>query len=264
MKVGALEIIPLYDGAGREPARESLTKPGVEDPWACHGHELDDAGNLLLTVGGFLLRTGGRTVLIDAGVGTIDNAKYRGGLFLDSLRKAGVEPGDVSDVLFTHLHFDHVGWATQKGRIVFPNATYRVHSADWAHFLDGPGAEPGAVRKLGPLAERWSLFTDDTTLAPGLDTRHTPGHTPGSTVFVVSSEGKRALLLGDVVHSVVELTEPDWEAVFDVDPVAAKAVRARLTEELTDSPDAVVGAHFPGLRFGRLVTVSGQRQFTVI
>lgn len=264
MRVGALEVVPLYDGDGREPARESLTKPGVADPWACHPEHLDEHGNLKLTVGGFLLRTGDRVVVIDAGVGTINNEKYQGGQFLESLRANGVTPEDVTDVVFTHLHFDHVGWATKKGEVVFPNATYRVHQDDWSHFLDGPAAEAGAVRKLSPLADRWETFGADTTLAPGLDTRHTPGHTPGSTIYVVSSEGERALLLGDVVHSIVELTEPDWEAVFDVDGPRAKAARERLIEELTDAPDAIAGAHFPGLSFGRLVTVGGERAFTLI
>ncbi|MET7542236.1 MBL fold metallo-hydrolase [Streptomyces sp. NPDC005507] len=261
MKVGSLEILPLLDGHGREPAGSSLTRPGVDDPWACHQDLVDAEGDLALTVGGFLLRTGGRTIVLDAGVGTIDNGRYKGGQFPESLRAAGVAPEDVTDVVFTHLHFDHVGWATQKGSVFFPNATYRVHEADWRHFLDGETAESGAVRKLSPLADRWELFTDDTTLAPGLDTRHTPGHTPGTTVFVVSDAGERALLLGDVAHSVVELTAPDWEAVFDVDPRAAQAARNALADELVDGPHALVGGHFPELHFGRLVSTTGQRRF---
>lgn len=263
MKVGTLEVVPIIDGYGHEPAREVLTRPDA-DGWACHQHLLDDAGNLPLTLGGFLLRTGTRVILIDAGVGTVDNGKYRGGQFMQSLRTHGVEPTDVTDVVFTHLHFDHVGWATQKGQVVFPNATHRVHAADWHHFVDGPHAEPGAVRKLSPLAERLEPFTTDTTLAPGLDTRHAPGHTPGSTVFVVSSEGERALLLGDVVHSVVELTEPDWEAVFDVDPKAAQSVRAALTEELATGGTPAAAAHFPDMRFGRLLKTAGTHTWTFI
>lgn len=264
MKIGALTIEPVYDGYGQEPAREVLTQPGVSDPWACHDHVLDADGNLRLTLGGFLLCTGDRTVLIDAGVGTINNDKYHGGQFLQNLRELGVAPEDVTDVVFTHLHFDHVGWATKKGEVVFPNATYRVHSADWAHFVDNPDAEPGAVRKLSPLAEQLETFTEDTTIAPGLDTWHVPGHTPGSTIFVASSEGERALLLGDVAHSTVELTDPTWEAVFDLDRAAARKVREQLIDELTDYPDVVAGAHFPGLRFGRLITVGGDRRFHFI
>lgn len=265
MKVGTLEILPVFDGYGHEVAREVLTRPGEHgDGWRCHEHLLDGAGNLELTLGGFLLRTGERTVLVDAGVGTIDNGKYRGGRFLDSLRAQAVAPEDVTDVVFTHLHFDHVGWATRKGQVVFPHATYRVHAADWAHFVDAADAEPGAVRKLSPLADRLETFSEDTTLAPGLDTRHAPGHTPGSTIFVVSSEGERALLIGDVAHSVVELTEPEWEAVFDVDPAAAQAVRSALVDEVTDTDDLVAAAHFPELRLGRLITVPGGRRWTSV
>lgn len=263
MRIGALEVLPVFDGYGHEAAREVLAKPGAAgDPWACHADQLDGDGNLEFTLGGFLLRTGDRTVLVDAGAGMIRTARYQGGRLLDSLRSLGVAPADVTDVVFTHLHFDHVGWATRKGEIVFPNATYRVHQADWDHFVDAPDAHPGAVRKLGPVAGRLAPFTSDTTLAPGLDTRHTPGHTPGSTVFVISSEGERALLIGDVAHSIVELTEPGWEAVFDVDPAAAKAARAALAGELTGSGDLIAAAHFPGLRFGRLITVNGQRRWT--
>jgi glyoxylase-like metal-dependent hydrolase (beta-lactamase superfamily II) len=264
VRIGALTIEPVHDGYAREPGREVLTRPDVADAWACHEHLLDEHGDLELTLGGFLLRTGDRVVLIDAGVGTIDNDKYHGGGFIESLRGHGVAPEDVTDVVFTHLHFDHVGWATKKGEVVFPNATYRVHTADWAHFVDSPDAEPGAVRKLSPLANQLEPFTIDTTIAPGLDTRHVPGHTPGSTIFVVSSEGERALLLGDVAHSTVELTDPAWEAIFDVDRAAARAVRAGLIDELTDGPDTVAAAHFPGLRFGRVVTVAGERRFEFI
>jgi glyoxylase-like metal-dependent hydrolase (beta-lactamase superfamily II) len=261
VKVGAIEIHPVHDGTGREQAAEVLTRPGVPDAWSCHADLLDEHGTLHLDLGGFLVRTGDRVVLVDAGVGTIDNGKYSGGGFLDSLRALGVAPGDVTDVVFTHLHFDHVGWATKKGEIVFPNATYRVHAADWAQFVEAADAEPGAVRKLSPLAGRLETFTADGALAPGLSARHTPGHTPGSTVYVVADGGERALLLGDVVHSVVELGERDWEAVFDVDPVAARAVRNTIADEVADSADLVVGAHFPGLRFGRVVTASGRRAF---
>lgn len=264
MKVGAIEVLPVLDGVGRERAEEVLTRPGVPDAWACHAELLDEHGALHLDLGGFLVRTGSRVVLVDAGVGTIDSGRYAGGRFLESLRDLGVQPADVTDVVFTHLHFDHVGWATKKGEIVFPHATYRVHAADWAHFVDAPDAEPGAVRKLSPLVQRLETFETDGALAPGLSARHTPGHTPGSTVYVVADGAERALLLGDVVHSVVELHERDWEAVFDVDPVAARAVRNAIADEVADSADLVVGAHFPGLRFGRVVTVSGNRTFQQI
>ena len=268
MRIGSIEILPVRDGLGRETATEVLTRPGMtpSEAWSCHTDQLDGDGGLHLPLGGFLVRTGERVVLVDVGVGAIDNDRYRGGGFPDALRALGVEAGEVTDVVFTHLHFDHVGWATRKGEVVFPRATYRVHADDWAHFVDAPDADPGAVRKLSPLADRLETFTDDHAVAPGLSTRHTPGHTPGSTVYVVSDPGagRRALLLGDAVHSVVELAERDWEAVWDVDPAAASAARNVLADEVADTDDLVVGAHFPGLAFGRVVTTSGARRFVSV
>ena len=112
MKVGEIEVLPVFDGFGYEVARDVLLRPGETDPWAGHEARLDPHGRLEFTLGGFLVRTGDRIVLVDAGAGTIDTGQYRGGQFLASLREHGVEPAEVTDVILTHLHFDHVGWAT--------------------------------------------------------------------------------------------------------------------------------------------------------
>jgi glyoxylase-like metal-dependent hydrolase (beta-lactamase superfamily II) len=263
MKIGAIEIQPVHDGNGHEVARETLTRSGeTGDAWSCHEDLLDGEGRFELTLGGFLLRTGDRTILIDTGVGALDNGSYKGGRFLASLRELGSAPEDVTDVLFTHLHFDHVGWATLKGEIVFPNATYRVHAADWAHFVDSPDAMPGAVRKLAPLRERLEPFDSDTAIAPGLDARHSPGHTPGSTVYIASGDGERALFLGDTVHSIAQISDPDLRWIHDVDPEAAEAVRRRLIDDSADTRDVIATPHFPGMRFGRIITMAGTRTWT--
>ena len=83
--------------------------------------------------------------------------------------------------------------------------------------------------------------------------RPAPGHTPGSTIYVLSSGTQRALLLGDVAHSPVELIEPGWEFAFDVDRAAARAVRDQVTAELLDGQDLAAAAHFGEPYFGRLV-----------
>jgi glyoxylase-like metal-dependent hydrolase (beta-lactamase superfamily II) len=265
VQVGNLVIEPVHDGVARERATTLLRYTGpADDPWAPHRRFLDDDGVLELALGGFLVRTGDRVVLIDAGVGHIDNPKYEAGALLQSLAGLGVEPGGVTDVVFTHLHFDHVGWATRRGEVVFPRATYRCHAADWDHFVAGPSPEAGSVRKLSPLAERLELFDTDATLAPGIDVRHAPGHTPGSVVVVVSSGEDRAVLLGDVVHCPVEMMEDEWQMVFDVDPSLAARTREALARELEGTDVPVAAAHFPGLRFGRLLPGKGRRGWTFL
>ncbi len=262
MKVGGLEIVPLLDGSARLPADQLLRFTGPrDDPWGPHQGILEPDGSLALTMGGFLVRTAGRVVLIDTGVGRIDNGVYRGGEFLSALTGAGVAPTEVTDVVLTHLHFDHVGWATQQGEVVFEHATYRCHAADWDHFVAGPDPEAGSVRKLSPIAGRLEPFTGDTAVAPGVNVRHAPGHTPGSAVVVISDGEARAVLLGDAVHCPVELLEDDWEAVMDVDPALAARTRLSLARELEGTDVPVAAAHFPGLRFGRLLPGTGRRHW---
>ena len=251
MRIGEIEVLPVFDGLGYEVARDVLLRP-------------DDAGTDRgpRTRRGSTRRPGVHPrrsgphrrpgIVVDAGP-AIDTGQYRGGQFLASLREHGVAPDDVTDVIFTHLHFDHVGWATAKGEVVFRHATYRVHEADWAYFVDSPGALPGAVRKLSPVKPQLETFSSECTLAPGVDARPAPGHTPGSTIYVLSSGSQRALLLGDVAHSPVELIEPGWEFAFDVDRAAARAVRDQVTAELLDGQDLAAAAHFPEPYFGRLV-----------
>jgi len=260
--VGDLSIMPLFDGTMVQDAREILLRPEFDgDPWDAHADLLDEHGQLELIMGAYLIPAGDRVVLIDAGIGTIANDTMSGGALVESLAATGHTPADVTDVVLTHLHFDHVGWTTRKGEVVFTDATYRCHAADWAHFVQGDDADPGSVRKLSPLTDRLELFDTDHTLAPGIDIRHAPGHTPGSVVVVVSSGDERAMLLGDIAHCPAELAEDDWEAVFDVDRDLARRTREALARELEGTTTLVGAAHFPGLQFGRLLTGSGQRSW---
>ncbi|QRY44845.1 MBL fold metallo-hydrolase [Mycolicibacterium boenickei] len=264
MKIGELRILPVHDGIGVEVAAEILSRPDVADAWACHPDEVGSDGTLELPLGGFCITTGDQVVLVDAGVGAYDDGKYVGGGLLDSLHDRGIVPDDVTDVVFTHLHFDHVGWASHRGEIVFPRATFRVHRADWEYFVTGPDATDAAIEKLTPIESQLELFDTDFTVAPGIDAIHTPGHTPGSVMYVVSSRGERALLLGDIAHSVVQFSERDWQVIWDLDPSAASAARNRIADEAADTGDFLVAAHFPGMRFGRVIKTGGQRRFVAV
>lgn len=260
MKIGHHRIEPVHDGVASLEARKYLTYTGpADDPWAPHTQFLTPDGRLEAALGGFLIAAGDRRVLVDTGVGRFEDDTFRGGALLESLAGLGMAPEEITDVVLTHLHFDHVGWTTSKGEIVFPRATYRCHEADWAHFVAGPNPDAGSVRKLSPLAERLEPFAADGTLLPGIDVRHAPGHTPGSAIVIVSSGDQRAVLLGDVVHCPIELLEDDWQMIYDVDRDLAARTREALARELEGTDIPVAAAHFPGLRFGRLLPGEGRR-----
>jgi glyoxylase-like metal-dependent hydrolase (beta-lactamase superfamily II) len=263
VRVGDLDVVPVLDGGIVLPTSEPFLGMPAE-AWLPHRQFLDADGNVEMALGGFLVRSGDRVVLVDAGLGPrtgpFGSGTARGGALLTSLAEHDVQPEDVTDVVFTHLHFDHVGWATQQGRVVFSNATYRCDERDWAHFV---GPDEGATRKLSPLTDRMAFWDRSGPLLPGIDVLLAPGHTPGSGIIVLSSGADRAMLLGDVVHCAVELLDDEWAGMGDVDPALARRTRVALARELEGQDVPVAAAHFPGLQFGRLLLGEGQRRWVV-
>jgi glyoxylase-like metal-dependent hydrolase (beta-lactamase superfamily II) len=258
MLIGDVEVLPVHDGTAYFPPGEAFAGTTAEQ-WAPHRELLTDDGLLPLELGGFLVRHRGRVAVVDAGVGSI-KGPFAGGAFLKSLAAHGVTPSEVTDVVFTHLHFDHVGWATRKGEVVFPNATYRCDRRDWTHFV---GPDPGATKKLSPVESRLETWDASGPLLPGIDVLAAPGHTPGSTVVVLSSGADRALVLGDVAHCPVQLVDDEWAILGDVDPALARRTRTALAREIEDTGVPVAGVHFPGMSFGRLLSGRGGRRWVV-
>jgi glyoxylase-like metal-dependent hydrolase (beta-lactamase superfamily II) len=262
MRLHGMEVVPLIDGEIRVSVEDVVGKGSDRADWdeVLPGHVADD-GMMTVPLGGFLVRgIGDRIVLIDAGVGPITRERFTGGRLLERLAEEGVKPSDVTDVIFTHLHFDHVGWASQQGRVVFDRAAYRCDERDWHHFVDH---DPGATRKLLPLATHLETFDGSGTILPGIDLQAAPGHTPGSTVIVLSSGTDRVVLLGDAVHCPIELVDDEWGTIGDVDPALAKRTKAALAQELEGSTAHVSAAHFPEMQFGRLLQAQAKRQWVV-
>lgn len=263
------------------------------------------------TLGAFLVRTSDRVVLVDAGGGqafadgyappvinaddptdpiasafrsrgatddivrelaaSFQRTQVEQGALPASLDALGVRADDITDLVFTHLHFDHIGWASAAGTAYFPNATIRCAAADLEYFLAGPdeeqfvsliyGAIPAAER-LAPVLDRIDTWESDCTLVPGIDVRLAPGHTPGSSVIVVSDGNERAMLLGDIVHCPLELMDDDFNLLVDHDQELANKVREAYARELEGSDVPAAAAHFPGLQFGRLLSSEGTRRWT--
>jgi glyoxylase-like metal-dependent hydrolase (beta-lactamase superfamily II) len=144
---------------------------------------------------------------------------------------------DITDVILTHLHADHLCGTMQNGQPTFPNATYRCHIKDWAFFATAQspvsfakGRPPGD--RLANMIGRLEPWDGEAEILPGIHALPTPGHTPGSTVIVLHSGPERAFMLGDVAHCVVELLEPEWDGLADFDTELAKRTREALAREL--------------------------------
>lgn len=278
MTIGDLEVRPVFDGLAREDPTalyrvshgESTARGFAAEDWLPHRDLLNASGLIEHAYGGFLVRSGDRLVLIDAGVGPGQIGPYgpanrviRGGALLYSLALLGVALRDITDVILTHLHPDHYGWATAEAGTLFANATIRCHALDWDHFVTNARTTSAYTDSLQPLAARLETFDRDGPIVPGIDAQLAPGHTPGSTIIVLNSGGQRALLLGDAVHCPVELVDVEWASLGDFDPVVARRTREQLARELEQSNTPAAGAHFTGMRFGRLLPGSDRRTWVV-
>ena len=260
MRVGDLEILPVLDGVARFPISDPfLGMP--EEAWRPHRQFLTSDDELELALGGFVLRDGDRVILIDTGVGRVDSGPFKGGAFLANLGALGVEPADVTDVIFTHLHFDHVGWATQQGTVVFPNATYRCDERDWGHFV---GPDPGATRKLSPLADRMEMWDAS---AAGAARASTPWWRRGTRRAARSSWSRRApsgpccsATSCTARSSCSTRSGPAWATSIPNWP-SGPATPWRASWRAATCRSAA--AHFPGLQFGKLLVANGKRQWVI-
>lgn len=248
MKIGDVELLPLNDGTIRLPPAFYV---GLD--WSTHADLLSPDGFIEIPIGCFLLRSGDRVVLLDAGMGTRTTEWGTGGELPAALAHHGVSPDDIDTVVCTHLHIDHIGWLP-----LFAEATVRFGRGDLDHFA----GDENVAAILGAVAGRVDLIDgDDVALAPGLTARHTPGHTPGHYGLVVSSGAERAVLLGDAVECPLQLEETDFYAFSDVDPALAARTREAVWRELEGTDTLMTAAHFPGLEFGRVLRGEGKRYF---
>lgn len=260
MRVGDIEIVALSDGECRLTPQWYV---GFDNER--HAAMLSENGTIDIPIGCYLVRTGDRTLLLDAGLGPKSAGWADGGALPDQLAGAGVTPADIDTVVCTHLHVDHTGWLVHEGEPFFPNATVWFGAADWQHFVEEPDAfhvETAEAMKLLRDRDRLEGVDGDMVpIAPGVTARHTPGHTLGSYSLVLSSGDDRAVLLGDAVECPLQVEEPDFHIISDVDPDLAKRTRELLWRELEGSDTLVGAAHFPGLQFGRILAGHGRRWF---
>lgn len=269
--VGDIRITYLPDGETRL-VPTAFFPASTEEGWKLHPEWLDEKGQFLASIGGFLIETGDRKVLVDTGFGPRHTefpgfGPFDGGRLLESLAQTGVEPVQVDTVVYTHLHLDHVNASVRREgdswTLAFPNAHCLVRESEWRHW-SGKNDPAGIYQETEEaVRDRVDLFDSDRTVAPGVSVLSTPGHTPGHNSVVVSSGTERAIILGDVVHCPVQLEEEEWACVFDVDGALARSTRDRLLAELEGSETVVGGGHFSDFAFGRIMRGEGKRQWVV-
>lgn len=253
-KIGDFEITTILDGL--RPGDGPHPTFGADQPAEAVA-ELMKANFLPPDkfVNGFtpaLINTGSELILFDTGFG--DSGRENGlGQLASNMKAAGYTPDQVSIVVITHMHGDHINGLTEGEGAAFPNARYVMGQAEFDFWTDparmGTQAENGAKlvsAKVKPLAEKTTFIADGAELVPGITSIAAFGHTPGHMIFRIESGGKQLILTADTAnHYVASLQRPDWEVVFDIDRAAGAATRRKVFDMIAADQLPFIGYHMP-------------------
>ncbi|MGX9353936.1 MBL fold metallo-hydrolase [Roseobacteraceae bacterium S113] len=218
-----------------------------------------------------LYRDGTHTVLFDVGSGP--DFMPSAGAIVDSLDAMGLAPEDISHVVFTHAHPDHIwGLLDEFDDPLFYDATYMMGRAEWDYWWDPETVHSigearaafavGAKRRMEAIEDAVMLFEDGEEILPGISAVATPGHTPGHMAFEVRKGADAALIVGDAIgNHHVAFRKPGWESGSDQDAALAARTRKMLLDRLSAEQMALIGFHLPGGGMGRVETDGDSYRF---
>ncbi len=260
MMLGQFEITALFDGSVALNAN-LLKNISDSEVRSLLGRAFVSYPGMPTSVTAFLINTGSKLVLVDAGAAGSMGPTL--GHLPENLKAAGYNAAQIDAVLLTHMHRDHMGGLIDAaGKPVFPNAVVYVAKAESDFWLSVAIAENAPVKHQSyfkivrgladPLIAygKMKTFEGSELPIPGITAIAIPGHTPGHTAFEVCSGGQTLLIIGDTVHSMaVQLPKPETAIEFDTDQKQAIASRLALFKKMADSKVLVGGMHipFPGI-----------------
>lgn len=232
--LGDFEITVLNDGTIDLPVDKLLKQPPAKTNAALA--RSFEKSPLETSINAFLINTGSKLVLIDAGAASLFGPTA--GKMLANFKASGYKPEQVDEIYISHMHGDHVGGLVANEQRVFTNAVVRAGKLDADFYLNqsnldkATGEEKegfqGAMMSLNPYvkAGKFQPIVANSELVPGIKSYFNGGHTPGHITYVVESKGQKLALLGDLLHvQAVQFETPGVGVTFDTDSKIAIAER---------------------------------------
>ncbi len=240
----------FFDGLPEDELQPILREHGVS------GEQLQPPCNVTL------LQDDERTILFDVGAGP--GFMPSAGALLDSLDAVGVAAEDVTHVVFTHAHPDHLwGVLDDFDDPVFPEAAYMIGQVEWDYWRDPETVDTigearasfavGAARRLEAIEDQVTLITAGAEILPGIAAVATHGHTPGHLSFEIRTGTEAVLVGGDAIgNHHVAFARPDWSSGADQDQALGARTRTKLLDKLAHEQMTLIGFHLPGGGIGRV------------
>jgi glyoxylase-like metal-dependent hydrolase (beta-lactamase superfamily II) len=263
LRFGDVALTYVVDGVVR--LRASAFFPDVPaEQWQPWPELFDGPDVMVMSAGGLLVERGERALLIDAGLGRavpeLPFGSADGGSMLQVLESLGRQPDDIDVVAFTHLHFDHAGWAFTdrpdgSQRKTFPRARYVVSGQE----LEPQSSDAMSERFIQPMAEVAIRISGGEEVFPGVRALASPGHTPGHMAYLIDAGiAGRVIVVGDAFHTPAQIAHPEWSSVADYDVAQATAARRAILTELTRAKTVAFVPHFGDQPFGRVTTADAR------
>lgn len=269
LQVGTFHCVVLSDGQMTppwEPPWNEFFRPETGVPTDQLNTALRDEGRnregLALGYNCLCVETPTETILIDTGLGK----EFGGygpyitpmvGKLGDALSLAGIHKNQITNIVFTHLHQDHLRGCVWSGALTFPQATYIVTTAEcafWERDEERPHlTDHEAIAKvaLSTIGNRLKQVEPETEVLNGIHTVAATGHTPGHMAILIRSEGERLLCVGDTFYDQLQVRYPDWYTPYDLNPRQSIETRRRLLSWAADEALLILAYHmpFPGLGY---------------
>jgi glyoxylase-like metal-dependent hydrolase (beta-lactamase superfamily II) len=231
----------------------------------------DERNRIQMRMNSWLIRAGGKLILVETGAGDKFDSKKRdiyalnGAPLLEELAKRGVKPEQVDIVVNTHLHFDHCGGNTRvvdgKLKPTFPNARYVVQRGELEHARHASERDRASYfpENYEPMAEtgQWELIDKETEIVPGVQLIRVPGHNRDMMCVRLSGGGKVAMFLADLIPMTTHLPLP-WIMGFDLYPMETLENKRKWIPKIVQDNVLALFGHDPKIFAARLQERDGK------
>ena len=263
-KLGDMECLALNDGVANFPLPDGFVKnASTQEVGDALARALMDPATMSIPFTAIVVKTGGKTVLIDTGNGPKAGGT-RGTLF-SNLESAGIDRAAIDIVAISHFHPDHIGGLLDENDDVsFPNAELVIPEGEAAFWLDEANANAApdgrkpnfalAKKNIGAYGDAVRHIGDGGEVIGGINTLAAYGHTPGHMAFWLSSGSKQMMVLSDTTnHPALFVRNPQWQVRFDMDGDMAAQTRVKMLDMVSADDMLVAGYHFPFPATGHIV-----------